>query len=109
MNCYALLGVPPDADDAAIRNAYRVLARRYHPDSGEGSSPEKFRQVAEAYEILGDSQRRQSYDLSLQQARSLVKPVAEPLIRRPEPLYQENCNAFEIRLGSTHDPSELFD
>jgi curved DNA-binding protein CbpA len=106
MNFYALLGVPADADDAAIRSAYRVLARRYHPDSGEGSSPEKFRQVAEAYEILGDSQRRQSYDLSLQRARSLVKPVAEPLT---EPLYQENWNSFEIRLGSVYDPSDLFD
>jgi curved DNA-binding protein CbpA len=109
MNFYALLGVPADADEAAIRSAYRVLARRYHPDSGEGSSPEKFRQVAEAYEILGDSQRRHSYDLSLRQARSLVRPVAEPLTRRAEPLYQENCNAFEIRLGSIYDPSDLFD
>jgi curved DNA-binding protein CbpA len=109
MNFYALLGVPADADEAAIRSAYRVLARRYHPDSGEGSSLEKFRQVAEAYEMLGDSQRRQSYDLSLQQARSSARPVAEPLARRAEPLYQENYNAFEIRRGSIYDPSDLFD
>jgi curved DNA-binding protein CbpA len=108
MNFYALLGVPADADEAAIRSAYRVLARRYHPDSGEGSSPEKFRQVVEAYEILGDSQRRQSYDVSLQQARSLAKPVAEPLTRRAEPLYQENWNAFEMRFGSIYETSDLF-
>jgi hypothetical protein len=38
-NYYAVLRVPEDADPAAIRHAYRVLAHRYHPDTGSGSSP----------------------------------------------------------------------
>jgi molecular chaperone DnaJ len=47
-NYYAVLYVPEDADPAAIRHAYRVLAHRYHPDAGSGSSPQKFRDATEA-------------------------------------------------------------
>jgi len=66
MTFYAVLGVPRNADDKTIRNAYRILARRYHPDRGVGSSAEKFRQVNEAYETLIDPGSRHTYDLSLQ-------------------------------------------
>ncbi len=38
MTFYAILGIPPDADEETIRTAYRALARQYHPDVGEGSS-----------------------------------------------------------------------
>jgi curved DNA-binding protein CbpA len=55
MNCYSVLGVPSDADSETIRSAFRILARRYHPDSGSGSSAEKFRQIVEAYETLSDT------------------------------------------------------
>ena len=65
MDFYAILGVPRDADEQAIRRAFRILARRYHPDRGAGSSSDRFRQVAEAYETLSDPARRQHYDLSL--------------------------------------------
>lgn len=86
MNLYAILGVTPDADGDAIRVAYRSLVRRYHPDRGTGSSAEKFRQVTEAYEILSDPRRRQTYDRSLPSGpRKLVAPV-EPIGMRREPL-----------------------
>ncbi len=75
MDFYAILGVPRDADEAAIRNAYHMLARRYHPDAGEGSSLEKFRGVLDAYETLSDAERRASYDLTLERWRSLGKRV----------------------------------
>jgi DnaJ-class molecular chaperone len=65
MNFYTILGIPRNADDETIRSAYRILARRFHPDRGTGSSVEKFRQVNEAYETLIDSRSRHSYDLSL--------------------------------------------
>lgn len=60
---YAILGVPPTATQEEIRQAYRKLARRYHPDSGsEEASAEKFQEVREAYSVLGDLARRQAYD-----------------------------------------------
>lgn len=65
MNLYAVLVVPRNADDETLRNAYRTLARRYHPDRGLGSSAEKFRQVNEAYETLINPGSRHTYDLSL--------------------------------------------
>ena len=52
MNFYLVLGIPRNATGETIRDAYRALARRYHPDRGPGSSAEKFRQIAEAYEVL---------------------------------------------------------
>lgn len=60
---YALLGVPPDADAAAVKAAYRKLARKYHPDvSTEAGAEEKFKEVSEAYEVLSDATRRADYD-----------------------------------------------
>lgn len=61
---YAILGVPPTADRRQIEAAYRSLARQHHPDAhpqGTGSDAE-FKRVTEAYETLGDSQRRRQYD-----------------------------------------------
>ena len=75
MTFYAILGIPPDADEETIRTAYRALARQYHPDVGEGSSPEKFREVVEAYEILGDPERRHGYDLQLGYRRTRSGPI----------------------------------
>jgi curved DNA-binding protein CbpA len=78
MTFYAILGIPPTADDETIRTAYRSLARRYHPDVGKGSSPEKFREVVTAYETLSDPQRRHSYDLTLGSIHPHSVPI-EPL------------------------------
>jgi curved DNA-binding protein CbpA len=78
MNFYAILGVPRNANDEAIRSAFRILARRYHPDRGAGSSAEKFRQVNEAYETLIDPGRRHTYDLSLQWVAPRVPVRVEP-------------------------------
>lgn len=61
---YDELGVPPTADVAAIRSAFRRLARRHHPDlnpdDAEGEA--RFKKIAEAYEILCDPERRAAYD-----------------------------------------------
>lgn len=60
---YKILGVAPTADAAAIKAAYRKLARQYHPDvsKAEGAE-EKFKEVAEAYEVLKDADKRADYD-----------------------------------------------
>jgi curved DNA-binding protein CbpA len=91
MNYYLLLGVPPDADADTIRSAFRVLARRYHPDAGEGSSAERFREILAAYETLNDPTRRSHYDRALQERpgprHGIIEPLraqasAEPMLRR---------------------------
>ena len=84
MTFYAILGIAPDAEEETIRTAYRALARQSHPDVGEGSSPEKFREVVDAYETLSDPERRRVYDMELgcRRTRSgAIKPFTpvEPL------------------------------
>ena len=65
---YKILGVDPDADDKAIKAAYRRLARKYHPDvSADEDAEEKFKELAEAYEVLKDSDKRAQYDMIRQQ------------------------------------------
>ncbi|HEY6076445.1 MAG TPA: J domain-containing protein [Gaiella sp.] len=60
---YALLGVPRDASHADIKKAFRRLARELHPDvSGDPQAGPRFRAIAEAYEVLSDPGRRQTYD-----------------------------------------------
>ena len=97
MNFYAVLGIPQHADDETIRRAYRILARRYHPDRGAGSSAEKFRQVNEAYEALIDPGSRHSYDLALHwtegQLPIRIEPRVEPMMA-PGPLRQEDAGVF---------------
>jgi molecular chaperone DnaJ len=60
---YELLGVPRAASDADIKSAFRTLARELHPDvSTEPDADARFRDVAEAYEVLSDPERRATYD-----------------------------------------------
>lgn len=60
---YQILGVEPDADDKAIKTAYRRLARKYHPDVSKDENAErKFKEVAEAYQVLKDREKRADYD-----------------------------------------------
>ncbi len=61
---YAVLGLKRDADDKAIKAAYRKLARKYHPDvnPGDKSAEAKFKEISEAYEVLGDPDKRKAYD-----------------------------------------------
>jgi DnaJ-class molecular chaperone len=60
---YRIMGVARDADDKTIKSAYRKLARKYHPDVAKGKDAgERFREVAEAYEVLSDPEKRRRYD-----------------------------------------------
>ena len=60
---YEVLGVPRDADDAAIKKAFRGLARTLHPDVSDApDAEERFREVVEAYEVLSKPEARELYD-----------------------------------------------
>ncbi len=61
---YEVLGVDRNADDAAIKKAYRVLAKKYHPDfhPGDKEAEEKFKEASEAYAVLSDKEKRAQYD-----------------------------------------------
>jgi molecular chaperone DnaJ len=61
---YQVLGVPADADDAAIKRAFRKLAKENHPDThpGDKAAEERFKSVSQAYEILSDPEKRKRYD-----------------------------------------------
>jgi len=60
---YSILGVPREATADDIKKAYRKLARKYHPDvSKEAGAEEKFKEVAEAHEVLKDAEKRAAYD-----------------------------------------------
>lgn len=60
---YELLGVSRGAPEDEIKRAYRQLARKYHPDvNKEPGAETRFKEITEAYEVLGDAQRRQMYD-----------------------------------------------
>ena len=61
---YELLGVPKDADSAALKKAYHALAKQYHPDRNpdDKTAETHFKRVNEAYEILRDDQKRAAYD-----------------------------------------------
>lgn len=60
---YKILDVPRNADDKMIRNAYRRLAKDWHPDKNKSpNANEKFMQISQAYEILSDAERRSLYD-----------------------------------------------
>ncbi|MEU3480308.1 molecular chaperone DnaJ [Streptomyces sp. NPDC033754] len=61
---YKVLGVPKDATEAEIKKAYRKLARENHPDANKGDTKaeERFKEISEANDILGDPKRRKEYD-----------------------------------------------
>ncbi|MBP3338986.1 MAG: molecular chaperone DnaJ [Lachnospiraceae bacterium] len=61
---YEVLGVDRNADDAALKRAYRQLAKKYHPDTnpGDAEAEAKFKEASEAYAVLSDAEKRRQYD-----------------------------------------------
>lgn len=70
---YDVLGVAADADAAEIKRAYRQLARRYHPDISGDDRGTTFREVARAYEVLRNPERRRTYDAVLRDSHQSAR------------------------------------
>jgi molecular chaperone DnaJ len=111
---YAILGISSMATPEEIRTAYRRLAKTYHPDYYTGSS-DLFRQVQEAYSVLGNAERRRQYERDICKTRPLTVPL-RPRRQQPEPLIPDEKvedlgDISPIRSFETYSPSydELFD
>jgi hypothetical protein len=82
---YAILGLHPSASPISIRQAYRELSKRYHPDTTELPSAEataKFQQLNEAYATLSNPERRSLYDLKIGYSRwNVIQPPSD--LNRP--------------------------
>ena len=76
---YDVLGVGADAGADEIKRAYRQLARRYHPDISGDDRTAAFLEVARAFEVLADSDRRRSYDASLRDRSSRINWLADEI------------------------------
>src|SRR2546428_13110540 len=100
---YVVLGVDPAATPQNLRDAYRHLALRYHPDRAGPHSTPFFQDVVEAYRMLSDPALRASYDEGLRHARGAPPPAsriataAGPRPEPPGPQPTPRAPAFEVR------------
>ena len=82
---YVVLGVPRNEDPHGIREAYRQLAKRYHPDRAGPEASTAFREVVEAYEALSDPERRSRFDRSLRRAEGRLDVAPDTIVLDDEP------------------------
>ena len=101
---YKILGVERTASDEAIRRAFRKLARQYHPDVAKDkkAAEEKFKEINEAYEVLGDPEKRKRYDsLGAEWNQGFRPPPGWERRGRRSGRGSESFNDFEFHFGGT--------
>jgi DnaJ-class molecular chaperone len=114
---FAILGISPHATVDEIRSAYRRLAKEFHPDYYAGGS-EKFRDIQEAYSVLGNNRRRREYKQNIQKIKKVSPrtpwrpadyPEPEPLIPGQSPV--DLGKISPVRSFQAFSPSfdEVFD
>lgn len=75
VNYYDLLQINPRAEMETIHRVYRLFAARYHPDNKQTGDAERFRMIADAYEVLSDPDARAEYDRALEQNQPAALPI----------------------------------
>ncbi len=95
---YAILGVAKDASADAVKKAYRKLARRYHPDSNpdDPEAEARFKEVNEAYAVLGDPEQRKEYDHVREMGYFVGGPGGRQQYVRVEDLFGGGAGATSI-------------
>lgn len=85
MDYYKVLGVAQEADEEQIKQAYRKLAKKYHPDlhPDDAASEAKFKDIVEAYEILGDAAKRKEYDEKRKRSGEPIRKTKEEYSSAP--------------------------
>jgi curved DNA-binding protein CbpA len=108
---YKTLGISETATPAEIKTAYRQLAKEYHPDEIPEHfrdrplgklAEEAFRAIDQAYKVLSDPQRRQTYDEQLRTARQPPQPPArpwQPPVSQPRPVKNRRRNWARLAVG----------
>src|SRR6201986_992971 len=105
---YEVLGVSRDAEPDAIQRAYRRLARQNHPDVNKSAgSEERFKEIAEAYDVLSDPELRRRYDAFGEDFRR-VPPDTDPAAWRQARTYAEAGAGSRGRWSSGTGPSGGF-
>jgi molecular chaperone DnaJ len=111
---FAILGIKRGATVDEIRSAYRSLAKEFHPDHYAGDS-ETFRQIQEAYSVLGNTRRRHEYERQIARASSsrlqgrTRYPAAEPLIPEERPFDIGDVSPVRSYQSFTPSLDEIFD
>jgi len=108
---YEVLGVPKNAAEKDIKSAYRRLARKWHPDANPTNpkqAEEKFKEIAEAYEVLGDAEKRKKYDV-LGSDWQRAAQQAEQQRRYRNQQQQEDANASNFGGFGAGGPSGFSD
>ncbi len=102
---YQVLGLERTASDAAIRAAYRKLAKRYHPDlnPGKPEAAERFKQINTANDILSDKEKRARYDRGEIDAAGNEKPPENPFYRD----FADSAGRRKYRAQAGFDPDDL--
>ncbi len=109
---YAILGVPKTAAEKDIKSAYRKLARKWHPDANpdnQKAAEEKFKDIQEAYEVLGDAQKRQKYDVLGSDWQRAAADAAQQRRQPTSPNVGPNAGGFNSTFGNASGFSDFFD
>ncbi len=104
MNYYQILGLQRDVSQEEIKKAYRRIAKQYHPDSNPGNreAEKKFKEASEAYEVLGNEEKRKNYDHKLTTEWNKPKPTKtaenKTTVKQPFPFFSTE-ESFEHFFG----------
>ena len=108
---YEVLGVSRDTSQADIKKAYRKAAVQYHPDKNpdDPKAEEKFKELGQAYEVIGDEEKRAAYDIRCEVGRRLItgNPVSreehEASVSRIRSLHGSKCAEDFVSRLARHD------